>query len=250
MKLSSNLDVTISIVSHGHGSMVINLLDDIQSSYKNAQVILTLNIPESEDFKLPNYSFPIHIIQNPHPKGFGANHNAAFMKANTPLFLVLNPDVRIGSSIDFSDLEILLNKLNADVLGVKVVDSTGNIQDNARFFPTIPGLINRTFFCNKDSLSLDYNVKLDAQAVDWVAGMFMLFSSECYKRLGGFNEKYFLYFEDVEICQRVKAGGRHVIWLVSQWIEHDAQRDSKGRLRYTLFHIKSALRYFLTYKRI
>ncbi|MBT8562135.1 glycosyltransferase family 2 protein [Polynucleobacter paneuropaeus] len=248
MKLSSNLTVTISIVSHGHGSMVIDLLNDIQSSYKNVQVILTLNIPESKDFKIPDYAFPLYIIQNALPKGFGANHNAAFMKVNTPLFLVLNPDVRIGSSIDFSSLEISLQKLNADVLGAKVVDSTGNIQDSARFFPTIPDLIKRTFFRSKGYLNLDYDVNLDAQAVDWVVGMFMLFSSEGYRRLGGFNEKYFLYFEDVEICQRIKAGGRQVIWFVSQWIEHDAQRDSKRRVKYTLIHIKSALRYFLTYK--
>jgi len=82
--------ITVSIVSHGHGKMVKNLIGKIQRRPNVSRIILTKNIPE--DLLLPENAV-IRIIDNRYPQGFAANHNAAFSIANTQYFCVLNPDI-------------------------------------------------------------------------------------------------------------------------------------------------------------
>src|SRR5690606_29874744 len=79
---------------------------------------------------------------------------------------------------------------------------------------------------------------------EWVAGMFMLFRSDAYARLGGFDEKFFLYYEDVDICARIWRQGMKIIACPSATVTHDARRDSRKKLRYMYWHLKSMARYF------
>ena len=86
-------DFTISIVSHGHGPLLNRLLGDLdrQADLAGVRVVLTLNIPEAVDIAV-FHRLEIEVIQNVTPRGFGANHNAAFALCSTPWFLILNPD--------------------------------------------------------------------------------------------------------------------------------------------------------------
>ena len=89
------LDITLSIVSHEQGQLVASLLSDIQRELSgDFEVLLTLNVPENEDFLNAEFSFPLKIIRNAQPKGFGANHNAAFVESEGQYFAVINPDIR------------------------------------------------------------------------------------------------------------------------------------------------------------
>ena len=88
--------VTVSIVSHGHGAMVLPLLHDISVHCgSRINVIVTLNIPESFTVRDDDFPFPVRILRNDLPKGFGANHNAAFNESKSDYFCILNPDIRI-----------------------------------------------------------------------------------------------------------------------------------------------------------
>ena len=90
------MNIVLSIVSHGQGKLIKNLLEDIKNikvpSNFNIRVILTLNIQENEYF-LANKNCT--IIRNKNPKGFGSNHNYAFKKFDSDYFIVVNPDIRI-----------------------------------------------------------------------------------------------------------------------------------------------------------
>ena len=88
---------TISIVSHGHGPLLHEVLKDLtrQSLRDRLTVIVTLNLAD-EPFDLAAYpELRIIVQRNATPKGFGANHNAAFAVCCDPWFLVVNPDVRV-----------------------------------------------------------------------------------------------------------------------------------------------------------
>src|SRR5258708_5114186 len=117
--------ISISIVSHGQFNLVRNLLDDLQKYCVDPQnkieVILTLNIPEEIPAQL-SYSFPLKIIKNTESKGFGANHNSAFLKISGDYFCVLNPDIRLLNN----PFPVLI-KNNTGV-------SAPKIDDNAREF--------------------------------------------------------------------------------------------------------------------
>ena len=79
---------------------------------------------------------------------------------------------------------------------------------------------------------------------DWVAGMFMVLRSETFRAAGGFDEGYFLYYEDVDLCWRLQRSGLRAALLPTVRAIHDARRSSHRKLRYLLWHGKSMLRFF------
>lgn len=236
--------VTVSIVSHHHGDMVESLLSDMQSFPEIAQVIITINVPENLPIIPPTLSDKIIFIRNNLPRGFGANHNAAFLSAKSPYFCVLNPDVRLPTN-PFSTLLSALQDKSVGVVAPAVVTQDGQREDNTRFFPTPKRLLNKILSGDRGVYS-NPNAS-DHYTPDWVAGMFMLFSKKTFDLLHGFDERYFLYYEDADICTRVWKEGLMVMAFDSVSIVHQAQRTSHKRLKFTLWHLSSMLRYFSTH---
>jgi N-acetylglucosaminyl-diphospho-decaprenol L-rhamnosyltransferase len=233
-------DFTLSIVSHRHNRMINSLLQDIgRHCGGEARVILTENVPDPVAVSTENLSFPVETIVNRGPKGFGANHNAAFKRCRTPLYCVLNPDVRFGS-----DPLLPLSRALADervgVVGPLVRNPEGTPEDSARIFPTPGSLLRRAFH---EPAGPGYPIDRGPLEVDWIAGMFMLFRREAYAAVGGFDEGYFLYYEDVDICRRLHAKGFRVVYDPRTEIVHDARRASRGSPRLALHHLKSVLRF-------
>jgi GT2 family glycosyltransferase len=235
--------VTISIVSHGHGAMVSSLLSDLALHCRSGiSVILTLNIPESTaigDVELP---FPVKLIRNASPKGFGANHNAAFKESQGAYFCVLNPDIRIGED----PFPALIDELASPRVGVvapKIMSPAGNIEDSARRFPTPCFIVRKMFGL---ASGLDYPIDQMTLSPDWIAGMFMLFPKNVYAELAGFDERYFLYYEDVDLCRRLRKRGYEIRLVPSISAVHDARRESHRSLRHLRWHLASILRFFLS----
>lgn len=236
-----NTELLISIVSHNQGEQVKKLLDSIERSYKNDNlaVILTLNVPETMPFDVADYTFPIFIHCNNRPRGFGANHNRSFAAGKSIFFCVLNPDVWFGSD-PFPGLTRSLDKgKDVGIIAPAVYNSRGELEDSARQLPTPLRLLKRQFSRRNDYAELEGPV-----AVDWVAGMFMLFRSDFFEQLNGFDERYYLYCEDIDICSRAWLTGREVLWDKDIAVRHDARHSSHKELSYFRMHLTSMLRLF------
>jgi len=88
--------ISVSIVSHGHAELAAQLFDDLRVHKPNGiEVILTLNIEEALPFDPDSFPFCVKTIRNASPRGFAANHNAAFGASGGNFFCVLNPDIRV-----------------------------------------------------------------------------------------------------------------------------------------------------------
>jgi len=218
--------------------MVGNLLAALQTFPEVGQVILTRNI--SDDDRVVEIENTL-IIQNAVPKGFGANHNAAFVHSTAPYFCVLNPDIELPTN-PFPALLAALNGSGASVMAPAVVNSVGNPEDSARGFPTVKQLASKLLGRYDGRYALQPTQS--ATPVDWVAGMFMLFRADDFKAIGGFDEKFFLYYEDVDICTRLWKAGRPVMVCPQVQVAHDAQRASRRNLQYMKWHAASMARYF------
>ncbi|MBU3647330.1 MAG: glycosyltransferase [Limnohabitans sp.] len=83
-------------------------------------------------------------------------------------------------------------------------------------------------------------------APDWVAGLFMLFRSETFARLKGFDARYFLYYEDVDLCARLSLSGLRVALSPEVTVVHLAQRSSHHNFKYFRWHVVSMLKFFLS----
>ena len=232
--------IAVSIVSHGHGEMVKTLVAQLIELPQVSQVILTINIPEQLDFEP---SDKITIVSNVTPKGFGSNHNAAFKFCNTEFFCVLNPDISFESN-PFAKLVQDLDGYSADAVAPLVVNKEGGIEDSVRYFPTIPALFRKLLFGYQNRYSVIANSKTFSP--EWVAGMFMLFTSSAYQKLSGFDERYFLYYEDVDICVRLWRSGFRLVADPAVTVVHDAQRASRRNFHHMTLHLSSMSRYLIT----
>jgi len=233
--------VSISIVSHRHGALVHDLLRDIARHCPGIEVLLTINVEETLPFDSAQFAFPLRVIRNAVPKGFGANHNAAFRKAAGQYFCVLNPDIRLTAD-PFPVLIAALAEAGVGVAAPRIVNPDGETEDSARRFPT-PWAIVRKAFAGVPHH--DYEITNVPLRPEWVAGMFMLFRSAVFGEIAGFDERYFLYYEDVDLCRRLRSRGYDVRLVPSVSAVHDARRQSRGNLRHLRWHLASMLRFFL-----
>ena len=235
--------VSISLVSHRQFALAAELLDDLGAhcSEDIAEVILTINIGEAVSLTQDKFSFPVRILRNFQPKGFGANHNAAFKITTGDYFCVLNPDIRLKEN-PFAALIALARQTGVGVVAPRIVNTAGLREDSARRFPT-PLELLRKALGGKSEVVTDAP---DVCAPDWVAGMFMLFPASVFRAMGGFDERYFLYYEDVDLCARLALAGYKRLVCPDVAVVHDARRSSHRRLGYAAMHMRSIFRFFFS----
>jgi N-acetylglucosaminyl-diphospho-decaprenol L-rhamnosyltransferase len=242
--------ISVSIVSHGQAAHVEALLRDLdQHCEAPLEFLVTLNVAEPLHRPISSCRFPLTITTNSTPKGFGANHNAAFARAKGKYFCVLNPDIRMHAD-PFPTLVDCLAQANVGVCAPSVFSPEGHVEDSAREFPTPLSILAKTF---GHDLGV-HRVTENANSVypDWVAGMFMLFPSSAFRTVGGFDERYHLYYEDVDLCARLRLTGYEVALCPKAKVIHDARRQSHRSPRHFAWHVVSMVRFFTSapYRRI
>lgn len=234
--------MSVSIVSHGQANLVGHLLADLaRIDGVPLEVILTLNLDESLPFAEHGHAFQLKIIRNLRPKGFGANHNAAFQHAQGNFFCVLNPDIRLSAD-PFAALVADLSAPQVGVAAPLVRAPGGEVEGSARRFPTPLTILSK--LAGKPRTA-DYPPASAPFTPDWVGGMFMLFRSDTFRDIEGFDEGYFLYYEDVDLCARLRRRGLYALLDPRVECLHDARRQSHRNLRYMSWHLRSMARFFL-----
>lgn len=237
-------DISISVVSHAQIGLVTDLLDGLQLHCRGIrlELILTLNIQEAVKTDLSVYSYPVTVIRNNFPKGFAANHNQAFARARGRNFCVINPDIRFHSN-PFEQLLPCLKSASVGVVAPSVKAQNGELEVTARRFPSPIKLLGKLIGIG---WAQDYPLEGKCIYPDWAGGMFLLFAREVFAQVKGFDERYFLYYEDVDICARLKLLGYKTVLCPAASVTHDARRQSHRDLRYLMWHMGSIVRFFLS----
>ena len=229
--------ISVSIISHNHGSLLPKLLAQLQTFPEVTQIILTLNIIEQLD--LPRLT-QLLTLHNTHPQGFGYNHNAAFRHCTQPYFCILNPDIEFINN-PFPQLLEALKQQQSALIAPKILSKNHYPEDSMRNFPTIQSLTSK-LFKGMDGRHIN-NTEEKLAFPDWVAGMFMLFQSHDFSAINGFDEQYYLYYEDVDICARLHRHNKKIIANLNTTAIHHAQRASHKNLRHMYWHLTSMMRY-------
>ena len=231
--------ITLSIVSHRQAALVAALLDDVAriASPHVAAIIVTHNIAEPAPAWPESLAPRIVTIVNASPRGFGANHNAAFRRCATPYFAVMNPDLRLIAD-PFDELVALfasatLQTPDAARIGVAapyIVAADGTPEDAAR------GLITPIELIRRRGARAN---RAPSKAPHWLAGMFLVVSSEAFRAVGGFDERYFMYCEDFDLCARLRLAGWALAIAEHASVVHVAQRASHRSPAYLRWHLAS-----------
>lgn len=179
----------------------------------------------------------IRIIVLPENKGFGHAANVGAQTMNTDYVLFINPDayLKVGAIQNVKDL--LSKSKQAGVVGIMLQDVRGS-QEKQCFGkePSLLQLVTRKF---------QHTVAAQAPfQTDWVSGGAMVVDRQLFSRLGGFDEDFFLYWEDIDMCRRVREAG-YTIWMHPQTRAFHArgasQEDIKAKTR---IYDMSADRYY------
>lgn len=248
--------IYVSIVSHGHFSLIkeIGCLVRFKDS-NQIKIIVRDNIREV-GFDIWCHSLGFIYEYNGSQFGFGKNNNLNFLDAEldgcseNDYFLVMNPDV------DCSEESVLMlaqgmveNKAGLGTLNLFLDSNLSEFDHCVRQFPGIWDFISRILFGINKTI-IDKNDCDPISYVDWVAGSFMMFTYGTYKKLNGFDEKYFMYCEDIDICSRyLKEYSSRVIFFKDIYGVHLLQKQSRKIFsHHFLWHFKSVVRYLLKEK--
>ncbi len=240
------MSICLSIISHLHGATVDRLLHELAAlrDTRLQRVILTLNLPEKELLEMVrhhSWPFTLNVVVNPLPQGFGANHNHAFVLDGqcgaSEMFAVLNPDIRLRGN-PFDGLLCAMERGDPSIgacYPVQVGDDE-RPQDHERLLPTPRRLLRRHL------LGASSHEVHPGDRPDWVNAAFLLLRREAYAHVGGFDEGYYMYCEDVDLCIRLQLAGWRIVRADDAIVVHGAQRASRTQSRHLLWHVRSLLR--------
>lgn len=243
----------ISVVNHNHDKM-ISENDTLKNLAQKHTVIIKSNTKAKACLKQYCQKSGIHLIQGSSFKGFGANNNEVFKVAkvsfnmcNEDYFLLLNPDIEISLE-SISSLLTELQHTPADIAAINLFRNRAMTEyDNSiRHYPkllnpfkTLLRLPRKDFY--------DKRVIKQPITIDWAAGSFLLFKTGCYQELKGFDEKYFMYFEDVDVCTRANLTGYCVMYFPDiKAIHYASYQNRKLFSKNFIWYLCSSLRYTLS----
>jgi N-acetylglucosaminyl-diphospho-decaprenol L-rhamnosyltransferase len=214
---------------------------------------------DSSSDLIPSRHPHARFIQLERNIGFGAGNNRGAEGASGRVLVLINSDCEIDRESFGEPIRYLDENPDVGIVGLKVVTPEGKLEQSARGFPgASTGLFGRSTFLGKlaqkfgrtgtkgvagRNLMVDPE-KTEPYDVDWVSGTIMLIRRECWDAVGGFDEGFFMYWEDADLCYRAKQAGWRTVYFPGSCVIHrpgsSASRDPVPAIRW--FH-QSAYRY-------
>ncbi len=198
----------------------------------------------------------VKILETRGNIGFGGGYNLGFRHARGKYFLVNNPSKILRPDAVEKMVEAMENDSSIGILGPKLTYGDGTIRDSYRSFPSLSDVfIKRTMLRHlfrshmRRYLQWDRDPEVTGET-DWVIGGCMMIRSDLCRQLHGFDERFSLFFEDIDLCRRCSHAGKKVVYFPAASGTDRKKRLSEGGLL-TLFtnktarqHLVSALKYF------
>lgn len=250
------VEVSIIVVTHESAEEVGACLDALPHVATSHEVIVVDNASGDGTADLVAERAPgARLIRKRRRDGFATNSNIGSMAANGRYLLFLNPDARVQPGAVENLVAYLDANRDVGVAGPRLVYPDGSPQASARRFPSLRATIVRrtplrwivrTSAAERRHLMLDESRTGDgAVAVDWLLGAALTMTRELFFEMGGFDDGYRLYCEDIDLCWRLHGSGRRVVLLPSATVVHDLGELTRRRFatRATLWHVRSMVRF-------
>lgn len=248
--------LSIVIVTY-HSKHLIETLENIQKECgllpSQYEIIVVDNGPQSsvQEYALQH---SLVYLQNTKNIGFGAAMNKGIQETTGTFVALLNPDILISKQTLPTLLDYLKKNKNVGIVGPKLLTKDDTLQYSCKRFPTLFTLILRRFPCTHfipllrkkeeyyEMRDFDHTTPLQ---VDWLSGAFLVARKDIFIEYP-FDESFFLYFDDVDLCRRIGRKYRVMYYPYATAI-HYAAHGSKKSLKLFYYHSCSMIRYFSKY---
>lgn len=249
------MDLSIIIVNYNVKEFIQNL---IQSIYKastsiSCEVIIVDNASTDGSVEFLHDKFPeVQIIANKNNLGFSKANNQGIKVSKGNYLLLLNPDTLVREDTFTRLIQFFQQHPQAGLIGCKILNPDGTLQLACR--RSFPG--PWTSFCKVTGLSslfpksplfarynLTYLDENETYEVDAISGSFMMFRKEVFEKIGGLDEQFFMYGEDLDFCYRVQKSGYKIYYIHNTQIIHYKGESTKrssldeNRIFYSAMHL-------------
>jgi len=255
--------VAAVLVNYNAGPLLRDALQSIAdelSGHEWEAVVVDNASTDASDAAVLSFAPRVRLVRNERNVGFARGVNQAIAQTTAPLVLIMNPDCRLVAGA-FATLKIGLERRElCAIVGPRILDPDGSVQGSARGDPDmLTGLFGRTTLIrrvlpglpiSRRNVASEYIVRDGKQhvIVDWLSGACMLARREALLAVHGFDERYFLYWEDADLCRRLRSAGYHVRYVPAALAVHRVGVSTK-RVRSAAvraFH-DSAYLYYVTH---
>lgn len=221
--------VSIVILNYNTCELTLNLLDSIERNDSFEIILVDNNSTDGswESFKklkIPN----LVAVRNRENLGFSRGVNVGIRRARGEYILLLNSDVKVKKGSILALVNFARKNPDAGVVAPKLILGNGKIQRSVFRFPTVWEAFKEFILKIKDSYGPYLPKSKKPLAVDAVVGAAFLIKREVIEKVGLFDERYFMYFEDIDYCRRVWKAGYKVYYLPTVSMIHYHGQSGKS----------------------
>lgn len=244
---------SVVIVNYDSWSHTVRCIDSLLATSREDLQILVV---DNEGATTPELHYDITLIQNPANEGFARACNQGIETSDGDCVILINPDTRVKR--DFFELleEFFVAEPKAGIAGPRIVDDDGNLQLSARKEVSfVSGFLGRTslltrLFPRSAAIRRMFpaaDVSSGSREVDWISGACLVARSRVLDEIGGLDERFFMYFEDTDLCRRSRDAGYPVYYLPQVEVIHLTGASSNNKFRTVWRLHKSAFLYHRKY---
>jgi N-acetylglucosaminyl-diphospho-decaprenol L-rhamnosyltransferase len=234
------------VVSHESAEDLEGLLDcdPLMSAFR--RIVVADNASSDDSVRIAERA-GVNVVRHDRNAGFGAAANSGIKHTDSPIVALLNPDIRAYDDSLGLRLQERFVSPRIGLVAPTLILPDGSKQDSAREVPTPLDITFRRY--SNPQRGAVWAVK--PTAVPWVVGACMAIRRRAFEEVGGFDERFFMYFEDVDLCVRLKGAGWDVMLDSETSVEHHHAASSRRSLTgwSTRQHIRSAMRFYRKHPR-
>ncbi len=248
--------VSACIVTYNNRDTIVKTVESILRQTKGIPFQLYIVDNQSIDGtkQLIREKFPeVVLLENKKNLGYGAGHNTVLPLLESEYHVIINPDIELRQDAISEIVRFFEENPDVGMVSPRVCHEDGNAQILGKRDPTLRYLL-ASRFRGKRKLrkSLREYAMLDAQGdtvhdIENATGCFMMLRTSIFRRIGGFDEKFFLYFEDSDLTRRARALQR-VVYNPHVVVYHRWNRGSKRSLHLMWLHMRSMIYYFAKWR--
>ncbi len=236
-------DLAIQIVNYRTKRFLEPLLVSITNDLAGSKLQVEINILDNasgddlDDIAKRWKPHNVHTYRSDINGGFGAGHNVLAQKTQARYTLILNPDLLLIEANTIERLIDSLEQTRAAVMGPRLLTPRER-RDTALEGLSLAQLKQQPWDHSRSYIG-PYRVDNDLTEVAWVSGAVFLIKRQEFTKMGGFDEKFFLYYEEVDLCRRLRKQGRHILYDPRvQVLHYGSAVAKKGR------HVMKSFLYF------
>lgn len=243
--------LSVIIVSWNVRDLLQRALASVYASWDGRpglEVVVVDNASHDDSVAMLRENFPnAHIIANTENRGFTGGNNQGIAAATGDFLLLLNPDTEIIDNALPHMVAYLQSQFDVGMVGPQLLNPDGSVQSSRRRFPTLPVLFLESTWLEKlapRKLLRHYYAQEQpddlVQDVDWITGAAMLTRRETVTQVGGMDEGFFMYSEELDWCRRIREAGWRIVYFPEARIIHHEGKSSEQVVPARHIHFQSS----------